>query len=142
MSQELSYDQSKQALKIIHLSFVVGIVMINVLFYLSVGRRNSIEPSLQVGPMSMVILAFSALLIYFSNYMFVRTTNKIGTDTLKANNTQEITAAYVLKWSLLEAVMLINTLCIYFILPASASFIHLLMILFALMILILSRAKT
>jgi len=141
MTQELSYDQSKRALPLIHFSLIVGIILVNVFFYFSMGP-NTIEASLQLNPISMGILVLSAMLIYFSNYMFSKTIQKIGTDTLNATNTQAITAAYILKWSLLEAVLLINSISIYFILPPSAFFIHLLMILFTLAILIVSKAKT
>lgn len=141
MTQELSLEEAKRGNRLVHGSLLAGIILINILLYFSLGDVD-LTPNFNLGPVSMGILAFSAAAIFMAHSIFSKRITVIGSDTLNNENKRELTAAYILKWAILEMALLVNTLSIYFILPKGSAFVHYLMIFFALAIMYLSRPKS
>lgn len=141
MAQELSFEEAKRGISIIHASLLIGVILINVILYFFVGPIN-FNPDFDLGPASMGVLVFSAAAIFMSHSIFSKRIAAIGTATLTKENAKELTAAHILKWAILEAVILVNTLYMYFILESNGpAFSHLLMIIFAMAIMFLSKPK-
>ncbi len=103
-------------LKTLHLALCIGALLIVLIchFFIRSIELNGLMDTLSL--FSIAGLLIAVLNVLSATYLFNKRTEELGVD-INSENLNDYRAAYVLKWSLIEAAILINAM-FYFILNA------------------------
>lgn len=109
---KMTYDPIKE-LKILHVGLCLGASLIILINHFVVEPINLDGMMGSLNVISIVGLVFGGLLVLLANFIFNKKSLELGAD-INSENLNEYKAAYLLKWSLLEAAIFLNALFYFF----------------------------
>jgi len=104
----MTLEEEKRGLKIMHFALSMGALLIMMILHFFIKKIDLGTTSNDLSMIEMGALVLAAFNLLFANYLFKSRTANLATEQFTAETAHQYRGAYIAKWALIEAALLIN----------------------------------